>query len=181
MTPEGAVARRERALFAALPAGGRVIEHAAHVPVPLELAWQVLYALADYGRWNPFIVAADAPRGLAPEARLTLRLRWRRGLRTTAAEVVTHVDPPADGAARLGWRFTGPLAAVGAVRAHRLQTLVADPDGGTRYRTREAFDGWGSGLLPLGFVSGHVLDQVQAYRQRCMALHDRGEQHDPAP
>lgn len=161
-----AVDAREAALFAPLPATRRVIEYAVDLPVPLSAAWATLADTAAYGRWNPFVTAVDAPSGLAPGARITLRLRWGRRLRTSVAEIVTHVDPPADGAARLGWRFTGPLHALGAVRAHRIQTLVAHP-GGTRYRTRETFTGWGCALLPLGYVSTHIRAQADAFAARC--------------
>lgn len=162
------VAAREETLLAPLAASSRVIDDAAELAVPIDEAWSVLAGVEAYGRWNPFAVEVVAPGGLVAGTDISLRLRWQNGLLTAAAEVVTFVDPPVGGVARLGWRFAGPLHAIGAVRAHRIQVLVADGPHRTRYRSREVFTGWAAWLLPLGYVARHVRAQTQALADQCI-------------
>jgi len=124
-------------------------ETSVEIAAPIERVWQIMLDTARYGEWNPFLVRVDGEPRLDGE--LLLHVRWPSGGGARSAELVTQLDPPANGRATLTYRFTGLLASIGAVGATRVQSLEAD-GARTRYYTREEFRGWLTWALPLAKV-----------------------------
>jgi hypothetical protein len=150
-------------------------EAAIDVAAPLSLVWTVMTDLAAYGRWNPFIVAVDAPAGRPVRVgdAITLHVRFAGGRSVRSREVVTRLDEPStmeDGTERavLAYEFRGPLHAAGLVRAVRIQTLTRRPGGPTEYRTEEAFRGLLAFAVPLGSVR-------DGFERHARALKDHAE------
>jgi uncharacterized protein YndB with AHSA1/START domain len=133
------------------------------IAAPIDKVWRVMLATERYGEWNPFIVRVEGAATMG--GRLRLHVRWHSGGGARSDEIVTQLDPPADGRATLAYRFTGLLASIGAVGATRVQSLRSDGTG-TRYQTREEFRGWLSWALPLAKVQAGFDAHAKALKAR---------------
>lgn len=135
-----------------MPDARHRIEETADIAAPIDVVWRVMTDLADYGAWNPFVVAMRAPDGLSVGERLILSVRLGRWP-MRVAERIERLDPPdAAGRARLVYHSIGLGPALGAVRVRRVQRLEALGPQSTRYTTVEFFAGWMSALVPVGAV-----------------------------
>jgi len=144
-------------------------EAAIEIAAPIERVWRVMLATDRYGEWNPFVVRVEGEPRLG--GRLTLHVRWHSGGGARSGEIVTQLDPPADGRATLAYRFTGLLATLGAVAATRVQSLYADGPR-TRYHTREEFRGWLAWALPLAKVQAGFDAHARALKARAESDRD---------
>lgn len=146
------------------------------IDAPIALVFEVMLDLARYHEWNPFIVRVDGASG-APKAGDAIRLhvRWSSGGGNSSGERVTRVEHPAlTGAgslsAALEYDFTGPLSALGLVRATRVQTLEQQPGEPTRYATKEEFRGLLVRFLPLAEVQDGFERHARALKARAESL-----------
>lgn len=132
---------------------GRVtVEYETEINAPIQPIWELMTSPAGYARWNPFIVRMDGPPILHVGARIELHVRFEKGGRARSRELITVFDPPKGGRAELSYRFLGPLAVVGGIRAVRRQWLTALSPERTQYRTQEVFEGFLTRFLPLAGV-----------------------------
>lgn len=143
-----------------------------HLPIdaPVATVWRVLTDVAAYPAWNPFVVRVDGAVGAIGDT-FRLHVRWRDGRETLAGEVLTTLEPPTRGddgvqRATFAYRFTGPLATFGLVRAVRTQTLAQAPGGPTLYTSREPFHGLFARFVPLARVREGTEDMARALRDR---------------
>ncbi len=132
--------------------GKVTVEYETEVAAPLQPIWELMTTPAGYARWNPFIVRMDGPPILHVGARIELHVRFEKGGRARSRELITVFDPPMDGRAELSYRFLGPLAVVGGIRAVRRQWLTALSADRTQYRTEEVFEGFLTAFLPLSGI-----------------------------
>lgn len=143
----------------------------ARVETELELtldeAFERLVDFSGYPGWNPFVVKVEgAPRAIEG-ARVRFTVRWPDGGGAHSGEVVTRVVGPSDsGTAEVAWRFTGPLAALGLVRAERIQVLTRISPSRTRYLSEERFFGLLAGLVPLARVQAGFEAQAAALARK---------------
>ncbi|MBT9559520.1 MAG: SRPBCC domain-containing protein [Myxococcales bacterium] len=128
------------------------VEYETEIAAPIQPVWELMTTPASYARWNPFLVRMGGPPILHVGARIELHVRFETGGRARSRELITVFDPPKDGRAELSYRFLGPLAVVGGVRALRRQWLTAVTDQRTLYRTEEVFTGFLTRFLPLAGI-----------------------------
>jgi hypothetical protein len=136
------------------------------IAAPVEVVWGVMLDLARYGEWNPFIVRIDAPPKVEIGSRLLLHVKWADGGGATPGECITRLEPPSV----LEYRFTGPLATFGLVKAGRVQTLTPVGSGHTRYDSREEFRGLLGAFIPLKKVQAGFDQHARALKQRAESL-----------
>lgn len=143
------------------------------INAPIEKVWQVMLDVQNYPAWNPFVVRVDASGDVSiPGATMHLYVVWNTGGKQSSGERIEIAEAPtvgADGIKRACWgyRFTGVLAATGAVKAIRYQWLEETASGETLYRTREEFSGWLSRFIPLGKVQDGFERQGKALAMYC--------------
>ena len=141
------------------------------IAAPIEVVWQVMTDLDQYGAWNPFVVRVESIGALAVGARFRVHVRWADGGKTDAGEIVTRLDAPAGAPghrqARFAYRFEDALAKLHFVVAEREQ-VIEEVGGMTRYSTSEAF----GGLLQLGVPLRRVQD---GFERQAAALKARAE------
>lgn len=128
------------------------VEYETEIAAPIQPVWELMTTPSSYARWNPFLVRMDGPPILHVGARIELHVRFETGGRARSRELITVFDPPKDGRAELSYRFLGPLAVVGGVRALRRQWLTAVTDQRTLYRTEDVFTGFLTRFLPLAGI-----------------------------
>lgn len=136
---------------------------AADIEAPIERVHAIMMDFARYGEWNPFVV------GITGEARvggvLTLDVRFHDGRRHRTRELVEVLTTPGD-RAELTYRFLGPLARLGLVRATRRQVLTRSGADRTRYETEESFTGLFVAFLPRAGIQRGFEDHARALKQR---------------
>lgn len=142
----------------------RVARAEITVQAPLERVFDLLVDFSAYGRWNPFVVDVTGASRAAEGVRMRFKLPWRGDRFMYSDERVTRVQPPADGAALVAWRYDSPLARWGLLRSERVQTLRQLPDGVTAYATEEVFYGPASALVPVRWVQAGFEAQARAIR-----------------
>lgn len=127
-----------------------IAESQITIDAPIERVFRVMLDFEGYARWNPFVIGV---RGAAEVGSpILLTVRWKSGKTIASPERVVGIERPADGRAKLVYRFEGLPAKLGAVRGDRVQTLESLPDGSTRYTSREAFSGYLRWFVPLADV-----------------------------
>ncbi len=138
---------------------------------PIETAWQLLTAVADYGSWNPFTPAVETD--LKPGSRVDMQVRMGP-LRLRQKAIIDAVEPPR----LLTWRIT--MGARFLLHAMREQRLERVGEGQCRYVTTDAFSGL---LTPLVVaVTGRTVERglnsvAQGLKRRAETLANPG----PAP
>lgn len=138
--------------------------------------WAVMLDLSRYHEWNPFIVQVDgAAAVLTAGSEFALHVRWPRGGGARSAERVTRLEPPTRTGeslkAAFAYRFTGPLASFGLVRATRVQTLEQAAEGqAVLYRSEEVFDGLLHRFIPLSQIQAGFDAHAKALKARAEAL-----------
>jgi hypothetical protein len=152
----------------------RKAEARSEIAAPIDLVWSVMLDVAKYGEWNPFLVRIDAAGKTRVGTELRLEVKWVRGGGAKSKERITRLEPPSAGRATLEYVFLGPLAATGAVRASRLQTLEQAAGGPTVYHTYEEFGGWLAFALPLADVQAGFEAHARALKDRAERLASGG-------
>jgi hypothetical protein len=145
-------------------------EATAQIDAPIEVVWRVMTDLAAYPEWNPFVVSIDAKEAPRLGSRMKLHVRWSDGGTATSDEEVTQLDQPSGGRATFAYRFTGPLDALGLVKAVRVQALEQSAGGPTIYTTREEFGGLLTRFLPLAKVQDGFERHARALKARAESL-----------
>lgn len=146
------------------------------IDAPPETIWAVMVDLARYSEWNPFIVRVErAPAVVSEGSAFLLHVRWPRGGGATSGECVTRIEPPARTGERLratfAYRFTGPLASLGFVRATRVQTLDQAAQGQpVLYQTEEVFHGLLHRFIPLSQIQAGFDAHAKALKARAESL-----------
>jgi hypothetical protein len=146
------------------------------INAPIEEVFRVMLDLSRYHEWNPFIVSVKgAPAAPKVGDAVRLRVRWSNGGGATSGERITRVEPPAQAAdsslrAAFEYVFTGPLDALGLVRATRVQTLDQQPGGPTIYRTTETFHGLLVLFVPLRYVQDGFERHARALKARAESI-----------
>ncbi|GGO29919.1 SRPBCC domain-containing protein [Deinococcus humi] len=131
---------------------------------PLERVFELLVDFGAYGRWNPFVVDVTGATRAAEGVQMRFRLLWREGRYIHSDERVTRVQPPANGAALVAWRYDSPLAHWGLLRSERVQTLRRLPNGHTAYTTEEVFHGPAAAFVPVHWVQAGFEAQARAMK-----------------
>ncbi|WP_084047645.1 SRPBCC domain-containing protein [Deinococcus hopiensis] len=134
------------------------------VQAPLERVFELLVDFGAYGRWNPFVVDVTGASRAAEGVQMRFRLLWREGRYIHSDERVTRVQPPADGAALVAWRYESALARWGLLRSERVQTLRRLPNGHTAYTTEEVFHGPAAAFVPVHWVQAGFEAQARAMK-----------------
>lgn len=155
--------------------GSVTVEYQTEIAAPIHPIWELMTTPSSYARWNPFIVRMDGPPILHVGARLELHVRFEKGGRARSRELITVFEPPKNGNAELSYRFLGPLAVVGGVRAVRRQWLTALGDDRTQYRTQEVFDGFLTRFLPLAGIRAGFKAHGDALAAQFSTSVDRSE------
>ncbi len=127
-----------------------------------EVVEQVLH-LANYPRWNPFVVRVDGAARAEPGQRLRFEVRWTTGGGARPTIDVRRVTVGSH-AAEVVWGFGGPLAALNLVRAERVQRVIKLSATRSRYESEEVFRGLLARFVPLAKVQAGVEAQVAAMR-----------------
>ena len=140
----------------------RSVEFSVAIDAPVDRVWSLMIDFDDYPRWNPFVVQARAPEGVAIGAPLHLRVRFPNGMRGRPRERITELRPPDSGGALLAYRFVGMPAAI--LRVERRQELTPLDSGRCRYTTREFFTGALRHLVPLGQIEEGTRWQADALK-----------------
>ena len=150
--------------------GQTIITSAIDIDAPIETVWAHLTETDQYAAWNPFIVEvrADGP-ATTPGRLLRFRVEWPGGGSARSKERVVSAQPPttgSDGMSRAEWiyDFTGFLAAIGCVRARRIQRLTQLPGGPTRYESAETFSGVFSRFVPFDDIQAGFDAQTRALK-----------------
>ncbi len=142
----------------------KVVRVEETIAAPIDLIWAIMLDLKGYAAWNPFITRVlDCDHIAAVGQRFRLRVRWSNGKGAISGERVTELQPPARGAARLAYAFTGWMSRVYMVRAQRVQTLQTIDGGRVRYSSEEKFTGWGAHWIP-------VVDVEDGFKRHAAAL-----------
>jgi hypothetical protein len=129
----------------------------------LEEVFEVVVNFADYPRWNPFVVKVEGATRAELGATMKFFVRWPTGGSATSGEVVTRLVPPSSAdTAEVVWRFTGPLASLGLVKADRLQRMTRLSPTRTRYESEEVFTGLLARFIPLANVQAGFEAQARA-------------------
>jgi hypothetical protein len=161
----------------------RIASASANIDAPIELVWNVMVSVADYGAWNPFIVRIDTPAGRDPQVGddLILNVKWASGRRVKSREQVTRLDAPARESdvtrAVLEYDFRGPLAAANLTRGRRTQALEQYPGEPTRYVTTEHLHGLLVALVPLKSIQNGFERHAAALKIRAESLHTSAAGH----
>ncbi len=148
-------------------------ESSITIDAPIERVWEVMLDVKNYPAWNPFVVRVETSGDVSvPSAAMRLFVEWNNGGRQSSDELIEIADSPSrgkDGIKRACWayRFTGFLAATGAVKAIRYQWLEERGNGQTLYRTREEFTGWLCRFIPLAKVQDGFKRQAAALADHC--------------
>lgn len=148
--------------------GSPVATASIEIAAPIDVVWNTLIALDDYGAWNPFVVKVDGGRRAAVGDRLVLHVKWPDGSGMQIGQLVTRVDAPGD-AATLAWRFQGFMPSLNLVRAERTQTLTRVDATTTRYESVEAFTGLLARFVPMARVLRRFDDNAKALKAFCEA------------
>ena len=144
----------------------RKAEARVEIAAPIDRVWQVMLDVGRYGEWNPFLVRIDTGEAARVGTELKLQVKWARGGGARSKERITRLEPPSAGKATLEYVFLGPLAALRAVKASRLQTLSQEGGGPTVYHTYEEFGGWLAFALPLADVQAGFEAHARALKAR---------------
>lgn len=135
----------------------------AEINAPIERVHEILIDFARYGEWSTFV------RAISGEARVgavvTLDVFLPNGWRERARNQIEVLEAPGD-RAELTWRFLGPLARLGLVRATRRQTLVRLTNDKTRYETEETFTGLFLAFLPRAALQQGFEDTAASLKKR---------------
>lgn len=142
------------------------------IQADLQTVWETMVNISRYSDWNPFIIhvgsASDFPH---PGTLMTFTVCWDNGATQSTKELVDFIAPPSPTSgmqrAEWGYSFSGFLSKIGMVRAQRVQTLTATPEGHTLYHTVETFRGWGQLFLPLKKVQNGFDRQAEALKTVC--------------
>ena len=127
----------------------RTVTATALIAAPLDVVWRTMIDLPSYGAWNPFVVALEAPRGMAVGGALRLTAALPGRGRSVTTQRILSVEPPAHGEATLIYRLSGALSVL--VSAQRSQALRATAEG-CRYTSHETFGGLFARFIPLDAV-----------------------------
>jgi|LNFM01.1.fsa_nt_gb hypothetical protein len=147
------------------------------IRAPIDVVWRVMTDLRAYREWNPFIVDIDTPPGEATVGQaMKLTIRWKSGLTVSSPEEISVLDAPAersDGVRRatMEYVFRGLVDRLNIVRGRRVQTLEAESDGTTIYRTEERFTGLLAVAVPIEAVQDGFERHARALAARAESLH----------
>jgi len=147
-----------------MPDEPHVVRADIEIDAPLTAVWALLTDLGSYGSWNPFVPECSAPRGLVVGAPLHLGVRFANGARIRVTERIIAIQPPADGRATFGYRYTGASATLGLVRTERHHRLEAMGPDRCRYTSEERFGGWLRRFVPLDGIRQGFLDQADGLK-----------------
>lgn len=161
--------------------------HRLDIDAPIDVVWSIMIDFADYGRWNPFVVEAQASGRPGMGSPLRLTARMPAGWRTRTRHRITAWSPPDGGAARLGYEVVGPLTLL--VGGARMQTLESLSPTQTRYTSIEAFRGPMARFAPARQVEEGVIRHADGLkwaaegvvRARRAESERSGARHVPQP
>lgn len=141
------------------------------IEAPAQVVWAAMVDFERYGEWNPFIVHVETDRLSSPAPEigdpLVLHVEWVGGEGSQrSGERITAFSPPTETqGGELSYRFTGPMHALGLVRAKRVQRVQVLEDGGCRYSSVEVFRGLLTSALPLAQVQAGFEAHAEALKE----------------
>jgi len=143
---------------------GYAVEATAEIAATPEQVWAALLDLDGYDAWNPFTPRVHSTLEVGAPVHLDVVLG--PGRRTRSTNTVEVVDAPH----RLVW--SSILIHRRLLRTRRTQTVEALPDGRSRYRTHEVFEG---PLAPLvGLVSRRAVTEGFTAVAAALRVHVEG-------
>ena len=133
------------------------------IAAPPEAVWEVLTAFSRYAAWHPALSLDGAAPGIAPGARLALRLSGGvAGDQAFTAEL-TEVTPPR----LLAWQG----GAEGVFFGRHTFELQALPGDGTRFTDTERW----SGTMAASVIATHQAALEKEYARGAVALKEQAE------
>ncbi|MEM7275424.1 MAG: SRPBCC domain-containing protein [Actinomycetota bacterium] len=143
------------------------MRHQLHTEIVIdatpERVWEVLTDLADYHRWNPFVI--ESAGEVAVGQRLTNRIKPPGGRAQTFRPIVTVAEPA------VTFEWLGRLGIPGLFDGRHRFDLEPTAGGGTRLVHREFFGG-----LLVRFLRSSLDTRVrQGFDAMNQALKDRAE------
>jgi uncharacterized protein YndB with AHSA1/START domain len=139
---------------------------------PIQKVWEVMTETSKYPQWNGFIKKINTPAG-KPVAGTAMQfeVEFSNGSKAKSGELVKVFQEPAliNNSWQAEWiyDFTGPLHAIGMVRASRTQKLTGLSNGYTHFYTCEKFSGWGRIFLPLAQVQAGFIQHAGDLKAYC--------------